>query len=355
MTDTTQPRGALLVGSVNLPDAESTFRLAAETLGPLLKRIPDGEVGDRFHWIAFQPDRLAATEGLERVGDEPKLLRHLDMRSLRVAEGVDLDTLELAPLGYADAALESWEVFRTLRDAGVIAAGTRFQVSVPTPAAVVGAYIVAEDQPRFEPVYARALTAELARIQEAIPHDSLAIQWDVAVEFALIESAAYEDRFGGQYRAWFDDLWGGLGDRIDTQLAAVADDVEVGFHLCYGDAGEQHFVEPADTANLARYAQLIVDRAGSRKVAWIHLPVPIERDDADYFAPLADLRLPEGTELYLGLVHREDGAEGARRRIAAASGSVADYGVATECGCGRAPAEQTGPLLASHAEVAAGW
>ena len=64
MTDTTQPRGALLVGSVNLPDAETTFRLAAETLGPLLKRIPDGEVGDRFHWIAFQPDRLAATEGL---------------------------------------------------------------------------------------------------------------------------------------------------------------------------------------------------------------------------------------------------------------------------------------------------
>lgn len=36
------PQGALLVGSVNLPDAEATFRAAATTLEGRLKRIPDG-------------------------------------------------------------------------------------------------------------------------------------------------------------------------------------------------------------------------------------------------------------------------------------------------------------------------
>ena len=54
----TQPQGALLVGSVNYDDAETTMRTAAEILGSRLRRIPDGEVGIRFHWIMFQPDVL---------------------------------------------------------------------------------------------------------------------------------------------------------------------------------------------------------------------------------------------------------------------------------------------------------
>jgi hypothetical protein len=83
----------------------------------------------------------------------------------------------------------------------------------------------------------------------------------------------------------------------------------------------------------------------------VHLPVPIERDDAAYFAPLADLGLPEGTELYLGLVHHEDGVDGALRRIDAASTAVTRFGVATECGFGRGPAERTVPLLDLHRDV----
>lgn len=54
-----KPVGAHLVGSINFDDAETTIRTAAEHLGDRLKRIPDGEVGERFHWIAFQPGRLA--------------------------------------------------------------------------------------------------------------------------------------------------------------------------------------------------------------------------------------------------------------------------------------------------------
>jgi hypothetical protein len=83
--------------------------------------------------------------------------------------------------------------------------------------------------------------------------------------------------------------------------------------------------------------------------------VPIERDDDAFFAPLAELALPEGTELYLGLVHREDGAEGARRRIAAAEKVVPVFGVATECGIGRAPEGTTEGILRTHAEVASAW
>jgi hypothetical protein len=90
-------------------------------------------------------------------------------------------------------------------------------------------------------------------------------------------------------------------------------------------------------------------------VTWVHLPVPIERDDDAYFAPLAEVELPEGTELYLGLLHHEDGVEGALRRARAAATAVPSFGVATECGFGRGPSERTPALLDLHAAVAEAW
>jgi hypothetical protein len=346
-------QGAHLVGSVNLPDSESTFRAAAATLGRRLRRIPDGETGDRFHWIIFQADLLGQADGVERVGDEPVYLRNLDMRPLRFSEGVDRAAVVLPKLDYARAAVESYAEFRSLRDAGVIGAGTRFQVALPTPLAVVVALVYEPDRADFEPLYERALYAELDEILATIPHEDLAIQWDTAVEFGLIESADYGTDYGATFSAPFDDLWAGLAERAAHQAGAVPEDVELGFHLCYGDAGEKHFIEPRDTANLVRYANVLAE-VSPRPITWIHLPVPIERDDEAYFAPLADLRLQPGTELYLGLVHREDGPEGAQRRIAAASAYVSDFGVGTECGMGRAPEDQIQSLLETH-RVAAEW
>ncbi|HKT55235.1 MAG TPA: hypothetical protein VJR25_00560 [Microbacterium sp.] len=352
MTEPNQPQGALLVGSVNYDDAETTMRAAAEILGPLLKRIPDGEPGKRFHWIMFQPDVLGQADGIERVGEHPIPLRMLDARPLRVADGVDPATIVFPSLGYADAAIESYAVFTRLRNEGVIASGTRFQVSLPTPLAVVGAFFPADQRAAIEPVYRRAMYRELDAILDAVPHDDLAIQWDNAVEFNIIENV---ERPGALPMSswWGDDVWAGLTSRSIEQVERVPADVEVGFHLCYGDVAEKHFIEPTDAANLVRFANEVVD-AASRRVDWIHLPVPIERDDDAYYAPLDDLRIGD-TELYLGLVHREDGDEGAERRIAVARRHVDAFGVATECGIGRAPAGTTEGILRTHAEVAATW
>lgn len=353
-----QVQGAHLVGSINFDDAETTMRTAAEHLGDRLKRIPDGEVGERFHWIAFQPDRIAASEGIERVGDAPVLLRTLDMRPVRIADGVRVEDLRLRSLGYADAALDSYGLFSRLKCEGAIPAGTRFQVSLPTPLAVVGTFVRAEDRVAFEPVYEAALAGELERILDAIPHDELAIQWDVAVEFGFLEATTYEgdDAATGPIgRAYFDDVWAGTSERVARQIDRVPLDVEVGVHLCYGDVAEKHFVEPADAANLTRFANL-VSATAARPLTWVHLPVPIERDDDAYFAPLEALELPAETELYLGLVHREDGADGAARRIETASRHVSrPFGVATECGFGRAPEGTTVPLFEAHRAVTAAW
>lgn len=129
----------------------------------------------------------------------------------------------------------------------------------------------------------------------------------------------------------------------------------VGVHLCYGDVAEKHFAEPTDTTVLTRFANMLAGQV-QRPLTWVHLPVPIERDDEAFFAPLEQLSIAPETELYLGLVHREDGAEGAERRIKAARSHVARaFGVATECGFGRAPEGAAVPLFEAHRAVAEAW
>ena len=347
----TQPQGALLVGSVNYDDAETTMRTAAAMLGSHLRRLPDGEVGKRFHWIMFQPDVIGQADGIERVGDQPiPFPAGIDARGLRIVEGADAAAIELPPLGYASAAIESYATFVRLREDGAVPAGIRFQVSLPTPLAVISSFFHGDDRAAIEPVYTAAILRELDEILAAIPHDDLAVQWDVASEMGIIERAS---GYGALMEAWWPgDPFDGLVSRLAALIDAVPAGVEVGVHLCYGDAGEKHFVEPTDAANLVRYASAVV-AASAREITWLHLPVPIARDDEGYFAPLASL-VPV-SELYLGLVHREDGAEGAARRIAAALRFAPEFGVATECGIGRAPAGSTEGILRTHAEVAAAW
>jgi hypothetical protein len=342
-----------LVGSVSQPDAESTFRVASEQLEHI-RRIPDGEVGKRYYWIQFQNALFDSVPGLVRVGEPGYFLRgEFDLRPVTLAAGVDAESVVFPPLGYAEAAIESYATFAKLRGEGVIPAGVRFQVSLPTPAGVVGSFFDLAVRDAIEPVYERAVFEELYTILDAIPHADLAIQWDTALEFGLLDKA---EILGNKMLAWFGGdhpaILAGVVERGVRQAAAVPDDVELGYHLCYGDVEESHFFEPVDATTLAEVAAGLL--AGSpRPVTWIHLPVPIDRDDAAYFAPLGEVTWPEPTELYLGLVHHEDGLEGALRRAAAAAPFVPAFGIATECGFGRGPMERTVPLLALHREVAA--
>ena len=84
------------------------------------------------------------------------------------------------------------------------------------------------------------------------------------------------------------------------------------------------------------------------------MPVPVDRTDDAYFAPLERLQLKPGTELYLGVVHLADGVEGTRKRIVAAQKRIGDFGIATECRIARgAPtADKVRRIIAIHAEAA---
>ena len=335
------PVGAHLNGSIPLEDAEQVFCSAIDILGTRLRRVPDGETGERRSWIEWQLPVLQRPPQLETV--PPDLEHYRPLPRVQFRPGVDHGQLRLGNLGYADAARASWSVFRRLQDEGRLPAGLRFQVCLPTPLAPIAIFVMAHDQAEIELIYQVRMLKELAEIVEAIPHDSLAIQWDTAVEFAVLERL---------FPAWFNDIRDGIVERLLRLGSSVPANVELGYHLCYGDAGHKHFVEPTDTANLVDIAMALAGGL-KRPLSWISLPVPRDRDDSGYFAPLKNLELDPATELYLGLVHRSDGVEGARRRIAAAAPFVEKFGIATECGMGRRPPESIPELLRLHAELTA--
>ncbi len=336
-------RGVHLCGSVPLADARTVFSEAARRMGSHVKRIPDGETGVRDNWVVWQLPKMQANPDLETV--PPPSPEYGPSERVQPKPGVDAASVDFGPLGYAEAALESWQVFRQLRAEGTIPARVRFQVSLPTPIAVIGAF-VAGPQGELERRYEARLLDELDTICAAIPAEDLAVQWDCAVEFAIFE---------GIFPSWFGDDYPtqleAVGERLIRLGTAVPESVELGYHLCYGDFGHRHFAEPADTGRLAAVAGRVL--AGlERPVNWIHLPVPRSRTDAAYFEPLADLVLPPETDLYLGLVHATDGRAGALQRIEAARHSVPEFGIATECGMGRRPADQIPDLFDLHAELA---
>ena len=340
-----------LVGSVPLSSAEEVFRVVTGTLGPRIRRLPDGETGDRIGWVGFQVPVLMQHPLFELAPSDQPGESQSDVDRVTRAEGTDYtrpffalrtgaetSALEFVDLGYARAALESYAVFARLKTAGVIMPDTRFQVSLPTPLAPLVMFVSRRDHPRVEPAYKAALLAELARICAGIPHDQLAVQWDVAPELALLE---------GVWESGFDDVEGEITGRVTELGNVVPASVELGFHFCYGDLGHQHFVQPRDMSVLARLASRVA--AGLRRpLNWVHMPVPRDRDDDAYFTPLRALRLPERAQLFLGLVHATDGIDGARRRAAAAQRFSPAFGIATECGFGRRPAETVPALLELH-------
>ena len=94
--------------------------------------------------------------------------------------------VEFPALNYAAAAKNSYRQFTELKKAGKIAATTKFQVSLPTAVAVLSGFIVPESQALVEKPYTDALKKEVDEIAQAIPHQELAIQWDVAHEVLFL-------------------------------------------------------------------------------------------------------------------------------------------------------------------------
>ena len=227
-----------LVGSVPLADAETVFRKIGVHLGAAAKRYPDGETGVRLGWLRWQRpsfDNNPAFEIDPAATNIDKYKDNYDRRNYRLRPGIDPKTIEYQSLGYAAEATRSYAVFAKLKKGGAVPASARFQISLPTALAIVSGFVVVADRAAAEPAMERALARELAEIDKAIPASELTVQWNVCLELV---------GYDGGPKLHLKDILTESMERLARQIAMGPAGAEVGIHLCYGDPGHKHVVEP---------------------------------------------------------------------------------------------------------------
>ena len=337
-SDGYRPHGVHLVGSVPLRSADEVFRMLAERLGDRVRRLPDGETGPRADWIVWQYPVLSSRPQFEVAPPDPGSYRALPR--LRLGSAGDAADLRFGSLGYADAAAASYGSFGPLKRDGVVPPGCRFQVCLPTPLAPVSAFIAVENQEIVEQAYETAMMTELERILDAIPHDQLALQWDTNVEFGMLE---------GDLPAWFPDVKAGILERLIRISRVIPPEVELGFHFCLGHDEQAERHAPPHAGRMVEIANALAASL-DRPLNWIHVPIPRDRADAAFVAPLAELRLHAETELYVGALHAAETPETSLERIEAAHEVAPEFGLATPCGWGRLAPRLLPELVAAHAD-----
>ena len=251
---------------MGLPDAAAVFTTVGKILGHCCTRIPDGETGARGYWIRWQEKSFKDNPDIEpkRPAELKGFKDTLEHPFYGARAGVDPGGVDAGTLGYADHAIESFALFSGLERQGKIPPGLRFQVSLPTPVALLGGFVVIRDRAGLEPALERALLRDLDRLQDEIPHSRLAIQWDVCHEVLGADQGPplhYEEAIQGS------------AQRLGRLCGQVAENVELEIHLCYGDPGHKHIVEPKDLEVAVGFANGICDLS-PRRVDYIHMPVP---------------------------------------------------------------------------------
>jgi hypothetical protein len=341
----------LLVGSAPLDTAEDVFTTFGSALGPHLAAIPDGEVFDRRYWVvrlSFQvfnghPD----LETIRRPQPDENGVERLipsgiaDYWQFKIRDGVD-EVRFGAPgerLGYAKDAINSYFVFKTLKQRGVLPKGLRFQVSLPMTNSAVTPMVFPfpGDVDKVRCGYEAALLAEIDRIVAAIPHDELAIQWDCSFEitdvYGAIPGLPAEGRLERNVRA-FRNL-----------SPHVPNDVQLGIHLCFGTFGGWPRLRVDDLGAAVDLANAAIAAAG-RPIDWVHIPALPTADDA-FYAPLARLD-PQGARVYLGLIHN---METFPERLATARKYLPDFGIGAYCDFGRMAPSDMPRVLQEHRDA----
>jgi hypothetical protein len=366
------PNSVHFNGSVNLADAETVMREVATRIPVGLRRVTDGETGERIGWVGFQIAKFMAMTEFESVGKPPVDGQEVSAPSqLHLAPGVAAENIAWPDLGYAKNYVESYGVFVSLRDQGVIPAGTRFQMQYPTPRAAIGSRFPPEDAVAVWRSYEAALFGDLGRAIEQLPHHDIAVQWDVAIEITFLGAKELDGEattgIVPEHRMLLETLYA-LNPSRDELVADVARcvhqvpaDVPVGLHLCYGDYGHRHAVQPLSLRVQVEFMNALASKA-PRTVNWAAFTVPQDRSDDAYFAPLRNLDIETDTELNFGIVpyHPSAQAPGTTadqvalidRYLGESAAGARSWGVCQECGLGRVrDAEEILGLLDLHREI----
>ena len=278
----------LLVGSLPYESAEEAFRVAGTALRGHVGWLPDGEFGATPD--VGGDDAGARVLSTTRTSRRPR--PHRTARSRRrprrvaraMAPGEELEGMWLFrvkpgrkirfdDLKYGTFATESYQVFRRLRDEGVIPPGVRFQMSLPSPHSAIDgcfddpdqwpdlydAYVAgdprrdpqgARDDPRRGP---RDPVGHRPRVPRHVPGRE-------AAGCASGRSSRAEEKFE-RHAAQLDELW-----------QEIPDETLLGIHWCFGTWGGWPMADLADLDLCVRMSNEAKRRFG-RRLDYVHMPV----------------------------------------------------------------------------------
>jgi hypothetical protein len=337
----------LLVGSVPAASTEAALRAGAARFGDLVFALPDGETGPRSSWVGYEREYLVrpnpAIETVAETTSPTGIPRHMyETPVFRLRPGARDVRWDTWPR--VDDAIASYQVFRALRDQGVIPAGLRFQVGLPFPVSALNGLHAdfAADYPVAFRGYADLVAREIERLTAAVPAGDLALQWDIAYETLDIEEVLSWSGGGA---------WERYTAAVDLLPRLVPPETLVGYHLCYGTFPEWPMYEARDMSVLVRMANYAVAHSG-RRADWLHMAGPryLRSEDERFFRPLIGLEHGDA-RVFLGIVLPLDGEAGLRRRQATAAKFLPDFGVALYCGFRVPPGMTPDEAIRDHEQV----
>lgn len=322
------PPSAHLVGSLPGDSAQEAMTAALDVLGPRLRSLPDGETGERRNWIAHTVDSFRDHPDLElrREGDWSDY-DETPVFSIRPGHTLTADRLDL---GLTAAFDRAYPLFLQLRDQRGYT-GLRFQVGVPGDFDMALFTLGPAGALRHRPAFTAAIAAEIAAIN-ARAGDDVVFQLELPAELVTVARVPVAAQ-----RA----LAAYLASGIVRLVTATPIGARFGLHLCLGDMNHRALGSMRDAGPLVRLTNAIARRwPVTHPLDFVHVPLAaaVERppNRRSFYAPLADLALPDDVALVAGFVHESlhiDAQEQLLRYLTELTRRPVD--VASSCGLGR--------------------
>lgn len=325
----TDRRFAHLVGSTPFRDTAEALDVMLEKLGPALRTMPDGETGTRQNWIQGLVESFQHHPDLEpaRAGDWSDYDR---TPTVRVRPGHEL-TSDNLDLGYLRHFEESWPAFVERRDAanGTLRNDLRFQVGLPGDLDLA---IFTFGNPlvglRQRSVFRNATLRDVRAIHQRAGD---AVTFQLEIPFELIALTQLPGLAVGPAAAFF-------AGGVTRLVRAAPAGTRWGIHLCLGDMNHRAMGRLDDVRRIVALSNAIADRwPAGRHLDFMHLPLAagVEPPPADleFYAPLAEVRLPDATRFIGGFIH-EDRTLTEQRALLAELERLVQRPVDVACSCG---------------------
>lgn len=341
-------RAVHFVGSFPAESTDVAMRAMLDGAGPRLRTLPTGETR-RYEFYVQPIIEDLVSQGVLEVRKPGAWQSSRDRTIHRVARGTELSA-EVLDLGYLREAEEAWPTFRKLREDRQLP-DLALQIGMPTDFTLTFIAMGASGIRPHRQAFIDATVRDITAIR-GLAGDDVVVQLEATAELIMLAKAQ-------PFHRQVDRLLG-LGRGIAALAAAAPAGTRFGVHLCLGSLRNK-------ARGKLRDARPFVDLANSVVRHWPHgrvleyLHGPFAAGDrppsskTEFYAPLADLSLCEGTDFYAGLVHDIPSEAEQLETLATiehALGRPVD-GVASACGLGRRP-RPVADVLMARADALAG-